>query len=65
MAHRHRRYGAGMIYLKLRKAGKQDNHKRVERLYTAAQLQVKCLKHKKLTASERNPLSRSSTVTQV
>ena len=33
LAHRHRRYGAGMIYLKLRQAGTRVNHKRVERLY--------------------------------
>ncbi len=35
LAHRHRRYGAGMIYLKLRQAGQPVKHKRVERLYTA------------------------------
>ena len=32
LAHRHRRYGSGMIYLKLRQAGMMVNHKRVERL---------------------------------
>lgn len=32
----YRRYGAGMIYLKLRQAGEQFKHKRVERLYAAA-----------------------------
>ena len=37
LAHRHRRYGAGMIYLKLRQRGMVVNHKRVERLYTEAQ----------------------------
>ena len=31
LAQRHRRYGAEMIYLKLRQAGQQVNHKRVER----------------------------------
>ncbi len=30
LAHRHRRYGAGMIYLKLRQAGQRVNHKRVD-----------------------------------
>lgn len=39
-----------MIYLKLRQAGEQVNHKR---LYTAAQLQVKRRKRKKVPASER------------
>jgi len=41
LAHRQRRYGAGMIYLKLRQAGERVNHKRVERLYTEARLQVR------------------------
>jgi hypothetical protein len=36
LAHRHRRYGAGMIYLKLRQAGVIANHKRVDRLYSEA-----------------------------
>ena len=31
LAHRHRRYGAGMIYLKLRQGGLVVNHKRVDR----------------------------------
>lgn len=30
LAQRHRRYGAGMIYLKLRQAGEIVNHKRVD-----------------------------------
>lgn len=33
LAHRHKRYGVGMIYLKLRQAGVLVNYKRVERLY--------------------------------
>jgi hypothetical protein len=33
LAQRHRRYGAGLIYLKLRQAGEIVNHKRVERLF--------------------------------
>ncbi len=37
LAHRHRRYGAGMIYLKLRQAGQLVNHKRVDRLATRIQ----------------------------
>ena len=36
LAQRHRRYGAGMIYLKLRQAGEIVNHKRVDRLYADA-----------------------------
>ena len=33
LAQRHRRYGVGMIHLKLRQAGEIVNYKRVERLY--------------------------------
>jgi putative transposase len=40
LAQRHRRYGAGMIYLQLRQAGEIVNHKRVDRLYAEAGLQV-------------------------
>jgi transposase InsO family protein len=58
LAHRHHRYGAGMIYLKLRQAGMVVNHKRVERLYRLAQLQVKRRKRKKVPLGERQPLLR-------
>ena len=33
LAQRYRRYGVGLIYLKLRQAGNLVNYKRVERLY--------------------------------
>lgn len=56
LAHRHRRYGAGMIYLKLRQQGQAVNHKRVERLYTEARLQVRRRKRKKVPVGERQPL---------
>lgn len=46
LAHRFRRYGAGMIYLKLRQAGKGVNHKRVERLSAEERLQIKRRKRK-------------------
>ena len=65
LAHRHRRYGAGMIYLKLRQAGEQVNHKRVERFYAAARLQVKQRKRKKVPTSERKPLGRPGAANQV
>lgn len=42
------RYGAGMIYLKLRQAGHVVNHKRVDRLYADARLQVKRRRRKKV-----------------
>lgn len=65
LAHRHRCYGAGMIYLKLRQAGEQANHKRVERLYAEARLQVKRRKRKKVPASERKTLGRPGGANQV
>jgi len=58
LAQRHRRYGSGMIYLKLRQAGKRVNHKRVGRLYAELQLQIKRRRRKKVPVSERQPLYR-------
>lgn len=58
LAHRHRRYGAGMIYLKLRQVGERVNHKRVDRLYTAERLQVRRRRRKKVPVAERQPLVR-------
>ena len=65
LAHRHRRYGAGMIYLKLRQAGEMVNHKRVERLYSEARLQVRRCKRKKIPVAERQPLFRPDKADQV
>jgi transposase InsO family protein len=58
LAHRHRRYGAGMIYLKLRQEGRRVNHKRVDRLYAEARLQVKRRRRKKVPVADRQPLVR-------
>src|SRR5688572_11733920 len=58
LAHRHRRYGAGMIYLKLRQEGRVVNHKRVDRLYAEARLQVKRRRRKKVPVIDRQPLLR-------
>ena len=65
LAQRHRRYGAGMIYLKLRQAGEIVNHKRVDRLYAAAGLQVRRRKRKKIPAADRHPLERPLAANQV
>jgi len=65
LAHRYRRYGAGMIYLKLRQAGLVVNHKRVDRLYALAKLQVRRRKRKKVPVSERQPLVRPRAANQV
>jgi transposase InsO family protein len=47
LAHRYKRYGVGMIYLKLRQEGGLLNYKRVEQLYQEAKLQVRRRKRKK------------------
>jgi putative transposase len=65
LAHRHRRYGSGMIYLKLRQAGERVNHKRVERLYAEAKLQVRRRKRKKVPVADRQPLGRPHAANQV
>lgn len=65
LAHRHRRYGAGMIYLKLRQRGEVVNHKRVERLYSEAALQLHRRKRKKVPMSDRQPLQRPEAANEV
>ena len=65
LAHRHRRYGAEMIYLKLRQRGLRVNHKRVEKLYAELRLQVKRRKRKKIAEADRQPLLRPAQPNQV
>ena len=65
LAQRHKRYGVGMIHLKLRQAGLLVNYKRVERLYQEAHLQVRRRKRKKVPIGERQPLLRPSAANQV
>lgn len=65
LAHRYRRYGVGMIYLKLRQQGRMVNHKRIERLYAEAQLQVRCRTRKKVPGGERQPLGRPAAANAV
>src|SRR5688500_3068183 len=56
LAHRHRRYGAAMIHLKLRQTGERANHKRVRRLYVAERLQIRRRRRKKVPVGDRQPL---------
>ena len=65
LAHRHRRYGAGMIYLKLRQQGEIVNHKRVERLYAEERLQIKRRQRKKVPITDRQPLTRPEVADEV
>jgi putative transposase len=65
LAQRHRRYGAGMIYLQLRQAGEIVNHKRVDRLYAEAGLQVMKRRRKQIPIADRHPLERPKAANQV
>lgn len=65
LAQRHRRYGSGMIYLKLRQAGEIVNHKRVERLYAQEKLQIKRRRRKKVPVADRQPLERPAAANAV
>ncbi len=65
LAQRHKRYGVGMIHLKLRQAGMTVNYKRVERLYREAKLQVRRRKRKQVPVGERQPLLRPTAANQV
>lgn len=65
LARRYRRYGSGMIYLKLHQAGEVVNHKRVERLYAEAGLQARRRKRKKILMADRHPLQRPEGANQL
>jgi transposase InsO family protein len=65
LAQRHKRYGVGMIHLKLRQAVLLVNYKRVERLYQEAKLQVRRRKRKKVPIAERQPLARPEAANEV
>jgi transposase InsO family protein len=65
LAQRHRRYGVGMIHLKLRQAGEVVNYKRVERLYRLEQLHIRRRRRKKIPVSERQPLIRPGAANEV
>ena len=65
LAQRHKRYGVGMIHLKLRQEGALVNYKRVERLYRQERLQVRRRKRKKVPMGERQPLLRPSAANEV
>ena len=65
LAQRHKRYGVGMIHLKLRQEGEPVNYKRVERLYQQEGLQVRRRKRKKVPVGERQPLLRPTAPNEV
>lgn len=65
LASRYRRYGVGMIYLKVRQQGYEVNHKRVERIYAEAQLQIRRRTRKKVPVGARQPLVRPQAANEV
>jgi transposase InsO family protein len=65
LAQRFRRYGVGMIHLKLRQAGEPVNYKRVERLYRLEQLHIRRRRRKKIPVSARQPLVRPGRANEV
>lgn len=58
LAQRYRRYGVGMIHLKLRQAGEAVNYKRVERLYRLEKLHIRRRRRKKIPVADQAPLIR-------
>lgn len=60
LAHRRRRFGYRRIYDLLRAEGCPDNHKRVWRLYSEAELAVRRRKKAKRPPSERTPLAQAT-----
>jgi putative transposase len=65
LAHRHRRYGAGMIHLKLRQAGECVNAKRVHRLYVEERLQIRRRRRQKVPVADRQPLLKPTAPNEV
>jgi putative transposase len=66
LAQRHRRYGVGMIHLKLRQAGGEPiNYKRVERLYQLEKLHIRRRRRKKIPISDRQPLYRPGKANEI
>lgn len=65
LAQRHRRYGSGIIHLKLHQAGEVVNNKRVDRLYAEVGQQVRKRKRKMISQTERHPLVCPTAVNQV
>ena len=65
LAQRYRRYGVGMIHLKLRQAGELVNYKRVERLYRLEELHIRRRRRKKIPLADRQPLIRPGRANEV
>ena len=65
VARERRRWGCPRITDRLRRMGFGDNHKRIERIYRAAGLQVRRRVRKRVARGEREPLVQPAGVNQV
>jgi transposase InsO family protein len=65
LVQRHRRYGVGIVHLKLQQAGAHVNYKRVERLYRFEQLQIRRRRRRTIPDGERQPLIRPGQANEV
>jgi putative transposase len=65
LAQRHRRYGVGMIHLKLQQSGERVNYKRVERLYALEKLHIRRRRRKKIPLADRQPLVRPGRANEI
>ncbi len=65
LAQRYRRWGVPRIVDRLHREGWPDNHKRIERLYSAAGLQVRQRRRKRLDRGAREPLLQATGVNQI
>jgi transposase InsO family protein len=66
LAQRYRRYGVGMIHLKLNQRGDECvNYKRVERLYRLEGLHIRRRRRKKIPVAERTPLIRPGSANEM
>jgi putative transposase len=65
LAQRHRRYGVGIIHLKLRQAGEMVNYKRVERLYRLENLYIRRRRRETIPMADRQPLMRPGRANEV
>lgn len=65
LAQRHRRYGVGVIHLKLQQSGEHVNYKRVERLYALEKLHIRRRRRKKIPVADRQPLVRPGQANEV
>jgi putative transposase len=65
LAQRHRRYGFGRIYLKLRQADKIVKYKRVERLYRLEKLHILRRRRETIPMADRQQVIRADQANEI